>query len=46
MCYPETAGLSLEEISEIFKSDFGIAASERLRREKEARSQELNEDDS
>lgn len=33
-CYPETAGLSLEEVTQIFKDDFGIRAAERLRREK------------
>jgi len=33
-CYPETAGLSLEEVKLIFKHDFGIMESERLRREK------------
>ncbi|CAE7173542.1 unnamed protein product [Rhizoctonia solani] len=30
-CYPETAGLSLEEVKLIFREDFGIKASERLR---------------
>ncbi|KAG8900096.1 myo-inositol transporter [Tulasnella sp. 403] len=35
-CYPETAGLSLEEVTFIFKSDFGIHAAERLRKEKVA----------
>ncbi|CAE6459016.1 unnamed protein product [Rhizoctonia solani] len=30
-CYPETAGLSLEEVKLIFRNDFGIKASERLR---------------
>ncbi|KAG9022547.1 myo-inositol transporter, partial [Tulasnella sp. UAMH 9824] len=34
LCYPETAGLSLEEVTQIFKDDFGIEAAERLRREK------------
>ncbi|KAG9030258.1 myo-inositol transporter [Tulasnella sp. JGI-2019a] len=34
MCYPETAGLSLEEVNAIFKEDFGIKAAERLRKEK------------
>ncbi|KAG8885479.1 myo-inositol transporter [Tulasnella sp. 332] len=34
ICYPETAGLSLEEVNAIFKEDFGIKAAERLRREK------------
>ncbi|KAH7333022.1 general substrate transporter [Rhizoctonia solani] len=30
-CYPETSGLSLEEVKLIFRNDFGIKASERLR---------------
>ncbi|CAE6424450.1 unnamed protein product [Rhizoctonia solani] len=30
-CYPETAGLSLEEVKLIFRNDFGIKASERMR---------------
>ncbi|KIO28241.1 hypothetical protein M407DRAFT_72097, partial [Tulasnella calospora MUT 4182] len=34
LCYPETAGLSLEEVAQIFKDDFGIRAAERLCREK------------
>lgn len=34
LCYPETAGLSLEEVTQIFKSDYGIKAAERLRAEK------------
>ena len=33
-CFPETAGLSLEEAQMIFQHGFGIRASERLRREK------------
>lgn len=35
-CYPETAGLSLEEVKLIFREDFGIKASERLRSTKRA----------
>jgi MFS transporter, SP family, solute carrier family 2 (myo-inositol transporter), member 13 len=35
-CFPETAGLSLEEVSMIFKEGFGIKESERLRKEKKA----------
>ncbi|KAG8745362.1 myo-inositol transporter [Ceratobasidium sp. 414] len=35
-CYPETAGLSLEEVKLIFRDDFGIKASERLRSTKNA----------
>ncbi|GAB1524768.1 hypothetical protein RhiTH_007923 [Rhizoctonia solani] len=30
-CYPETSGLSLEEVKLIFRDDFGIKASQRLR---------------
>ncbi|KZT52532.1 general substrate transporter [Calocera cornea HHB12733] len=33
-CYPETAGLSLEEVQMVFRHDFGIMESDRLRREK------------
>ncbi|KAF5384690.1 hypothetical protein D9757_006243 [Collybiopsis confluens] len=33
-CYPETAGLSLEEVVLIFRSGFGIKESQRLRKEK------------
>ncbi|KAF8609784.1 general substrate transporter [Ceratobasidium sp. AG-I] len=36
VCYPETAGLSLEEVKLIFREDFGIRASERLRADKRA----------
>ncbi|KAI0634311.1 general substrate transporter [Trametes polyzona] len=35
-CFPETAGLSLEEVRLIFRHGFGIHESERLRREKRA----------
>nr|VWP02420.1 Zn(2)-C6 fungal-type domain-containing protein [Ganoderma boninense] len=34
--YPETAGVSLEEVGLIFKDGFGIKESERLRKEKQA----------
>jgi SP family myo-inositol transporter-like MFS transporter 13 len=30
MCFPETAGLSLEEVKMVFKNGFGIRESERL----------------
>jgi hypothetical protein len=30
-CFPETAGLSLEEVKSVFKNGFGIRESERLR---------------
>ncbi|CDO77411.1 hypothetical protein BN946_scf184857.g18 [Trametes cinnabarina] len=35
-CFPETAGLSLEEVRLIFRDGFGIKESERLRRERRA----------
>ncbi|KAF9813399.1 hypothetical protein IEO21_05633 [Rhodonia placenta] len=35
-CYPETAGLSLEEVQIIFQHGFGIRDSQRLRHEKRA----------
>jgi len=34
-CFPETAGLSLEEVKMVFKSGFGIRESQRLRKAKE-----------
>ncbi|KAJ3823509.1 general substrate transporter [Lentinula raphanica] len=34
-CYPETAGLSLEEVMMIFRNGFGIKESQRLRAEKQ-----------
>lgn len=34
-CFPETAGLSLEEVQMVFRDGFGIRASARLRREKQ-----------
>ncbi|WVQ99118.1 hypothetical protein IAU59_006250 [Kwoniella sp. CBS 9459] len=33
-CYPETSGLSLEEVSFVFRHDFGIERSKHLRRDK------------
>jgi MFS transporter, SP family, solute carrier family 2 (myo-inositol transporter), member 13 len=33
-CFPETAGLSLEEVQMVFRNGFGIKESKRLRREK------------
>ena len=36
LAYPETAGLSLEEVGLIFRDGFGIKESERLRKEKRA----------
>ncbi|KAI0705397.1 general substrate transporter [Earliella scabrosa] len=38
-CFPETAGLSLEEVRLVFRHNFGIRESERLRREKRALAQ-------
>ncbi|KAF8514709.1 general substrate transporter [Hysterangium stoloniferum] len=35
-CYPETAGLSLEEVKGIFKDGFGVRESQKMRREKQA----------
>ena len=35
-CFPETAGLSLEEVRLIFRNGFGIRESGRLRKEKQA----------
>jgi MFS transporter, SP family, solute carrier family 2 (myo-inositol transporter), member 13 len=34
-CYPETAGLSLEEVKGIFRDGFGVKESQRMRREKQ-----------
>ncbi|KAI0342397.1 general substrate transporter [Trametopsis cervina] len=34
-CFPETAGLSLEEVQMVFKDGFGVRTSGRLRREKQ-----------
>lgn len=35
-CYPETSGLSLEEVFEVFEDDFGVQRSMQLRKEKKA----------
>lgn len=35
-CYPEIAGLSLEEVQMIFKDGFGVKESQRLLKEKRA----------
>ena len=35
-CFPETAGLSLEEVQMVFRHGFGLRESERLRAEKRA----------
>lgn len=35
-CFPETAGLSLEEVQLVFQHGFGIKESERLRKQKKA----------
>ena len=42
-CFPETAGLSLEEVQVIFKDGFGIKESERLRKEKQALARDKKE---
>ena len=34
-CFPETAGLSLEEVQMVFQHGFGINESQRLRKEKQ-----------
>lgn len=34
LCFPETAGLSLEEVKMVFKNGYGIKESQRLRRVK------------
>ena len=33
-CFPETAGLSLEEVKMVFRNDFGLKESQRLRHAK------------
>lgn len=38
VCFPETAGLSLEEVRLVFKQGYGIQESERLRKQKGLRS--------
>ena len=35
-CFPETAGLSLEEVQGVFRTGFGIRESARIRAEKQA----------
>ena len=46
-CYPETAGLSLEEVCAIFDKGFGVRRSQRMRAEKAAiiqsKNNEMNE---
>jgi SP family myo-inositol transporter-like MFS transporter 13 len=34
LCYPETSGLSLEEVFEVFVDDFGVHRSMQMRKEK------------
>ncbi|THH00255.1 hypothetical protein EW026_g2249 [Hermanssonia centrifuga] len=36
LCFPETAGLSLEEVQIVFQHGFGVKESQRLRKEKQA----------
>lgn len=45
-CFPETAGLSLEEVQMVFRTGFGVRESERLRREKRAVLRKAQEGDS
>lgn len=43
-CYPETAGLSLEEVEMVFETGFGIRRSDKLRKlKKEKKERELSE---
>ncbi|KAJ8517713.1 hypothetical protein ONZ45_g5123 [Pleurotus djamor] len=42
-CFPETAGLSLEEVRMIFKDGFGIKESQRLRKVKKAMKRQVKE---
>lgn len=44
-CFPETAGLSLEEVQMVFQHGFGIRESARLRKEK-AKLQQTNDRES
>ena len=39
-CFPETAGLSLEEVQMIFRDGFGVRKSQRLREDKRRKLQE------
>ena len=39
-CYPETAGLSLEQVTEIFRDGFGVKESRRMRDQKRALKEE------
>ena len=43
-CFPETAGLSLEEVQMVFQHGFGIKESDRLRKEKATLQQERREE--
>ena len=43
LCFPETAGLSLEEVQMVFQHGFGIKESYRLRKEKAALQHEKHE---
>ncbi|THH09016.1 hypothetical protein EW145_g2322 [Phellinidium pouzarii] len=43
-CYPETAGLSLEEVTGVFVDGFGVRRSQRLRAEKRALKVEKKEE--
>lgn len=43
-CYPETAGLSLEQVTAIFSEGFGVRRSQRMRAEKNAMRKEKEEE--
>ncbi|EKM56642.1 uncharacterized protein PHACADRAFT_27439 [Phanerochaete carnosa HHB-10118-sp] len=45
-CFPETAGLSLEEVQMVFRTGFGVREGERLRREKRTVLQKTQEGES
>jgi len=42
-CFPETAGLSLEEVKVVFKNGFGVRESQRMRRERDQLKRRRNE---
>jgi len=44
-CFPETAGLSLEEVQSIFKNGFGIKASAQMRKQKRDSKARVKADD-
>lgn len=42
-CYPETSGLSLEQVTDIFKIGFGVKESQKMRRDKQSLKKSLQE---